>query len=200
MGGNDRRTRYLKAVAHSVVGTVRDVHNHTQAVHLPHHFAAEGAKTAPTMLSGAGIADLVVCVVRQGHTGHAHPIKQPQKRQGALYRRAVLHTDEDRGQALGLVLKNLGGRKGQLNFTLRGIHLVIEMCEHIDGIARRLVRSEARRAVQRENGGVDSPCPELREVDVPPSIILGKIARAHHLGRRIAMRIKYKHNYLLALE
>jgi hypothetical protein len=181
MGRHYRRLGKLKTVTYGIVRTMGDIDDHPKPVHLMHDLASEGTETAPAVLSCARIANLVVGIVGQGHTCHAHAIEHTEHRQRTLDRSAVLHTYKYGSQAFRLILIDLGGVESELHLAFGRIYLVIEVGEHVEGIARRLVRGEPGRAIERKNGGVDSPGAKLREVDVAPGIILVEIARAHHL-------------------
>ena len=167
MGRHDRSLRILEHVPEGGIGDVRDVDDHSEPVHLGHHFPAEWAQAAPAGLRrSAGVADLVAAGVGQGHIGDAHPVEHPQQGQVLLDRGAVLHAHEDRNQAAFRIAAGLGRRLGEGHLVGVLFHGVIDIGHEFQGPARRLVGTQRVGSIDGEERTVHAALLHPGEVDL----------------------------------
>ena len=71
----------VERVVEGLVGDVRDIHDHAEAVHLPHHLLAEFGEAVVRGLVGGGVGPVVVAEMGQRHRADAQALVHPQHRE-----------------------------------------------------------------------------------------------------------------------
>ena len=90
---------HLQHILDGLVGGVRDIHHHPDAVHFPHQFAPERAESTPAAVSGAAVAHLIVSAVGQRYIAHSPLFELCEQLEGLLDSRGILNGKHDRSQA-----------------------------------------------------------------------------------------------------
>ncbi len=160
MGRDDRGLGEVQDLVERVVGDVRDVDHHADAVHPGDQVLAEGAQAVPfRAIVEGGVADVVVLRMRQGDVPHAAVVEMLDVVEVVFEGRAVLDAQEDRDSAAAELGAEPVDRmdQGELVRPFPG-----ETLDHVDGSLGVGLRAALllvfRRDVDRHEEGVRPPC------------------------------------------
>ncbi len=150
---DDRRRRHPQRRAHGLLGDVRQVDQHAEAVHLAHYRLTEGCEPMVRRGIGGGIRPGGVGGVGERHVARAEVVVGAQHRERVIDLVATLHADQA-GDAMRAMLAQDVGRVVGHRQVLRVARA--HRLDELDLLERRL---HGRRAL---NGRVNEHRPELR--------------------------------------
>ena len=176
MGREDGGARGLEHVVDGLVGDVRDVHHHPDAVHLPDDGAAEIAEPVVETIGlgveagreevARGVGPAVGVRVGEGHVAHAQAVEAAEGAQRVLDRVAPLDAHEDRDLALPLRATDLGHRRRGHEVGGVGGHDVLDHVDAVEGDPRRAAVGIGRGHVDREEEAGEAALLRPRDVEV----------------------------------
>ena len=134
---------------------MREIHQHAQPVHLPHHLLAELGQPVVLGIVGRRIAPLRVLAVGEGHVESPEVVGRPQDRERVLDRVTALHADERGDPARAMDADDVVGGVGDLQVRGIGGHETfdeVDLLDHGAGIT----------GAAAADGNRDVDGPELR--------------------------------------
>ena len=159
VGSDDRSATEADDIVESGISSVRYVDHHTDAIHLCHHLAPEGAEATPFALAGGGVAEFVVSVVTECHVRHAHALECVQSGEVAADGVTVFDGGDDGASALALEAAEVIRGASDVEEVRVADGLLLDVCESLDGIvesaAVRLVVTLALGKVGGHDDGVE---------------------------------------------
>ena len=173
----------IEAVTHGVIGAMRNVYDHSKAVHFRNHLLAEGAEASPAVVACAGIADVIVPVVGEGQVAYALLVIIPELVQRAADWRTVLHTYKYGNQSFILIHINIFCRIGKGHFVCVLPYLPAHHGHHLVCQLGSLLVGQGVRSEQREERCVNSSFDHLGKVHLGAGVVNAEVAQPVHLRR-----------------
>jgi hypothetical protein len=85
VGEDDGGLAGVQDLAHDGGGHVGEIHQHSQAIHLPHHLPAEGREAAVPRLVGGGVGPVDGGPVGEGQVPGPQVVEGPERPKGVLH-------------------------------------------------------------------------------------------------------------------
>ena len=192
MGEDHRGLADLQRGAHGLIGDMREVHHHAQAIHLAHNFFAERGQAVMLGLVAGGIGPIGVLGVRQRHVTRAERVGHAQHGQRVVDRVAAFHADERGDLPLAMNPLDVGGRQRQ--FERVGI-MRHHLMDHVNLLEHRLHRGRPGGDggdIHRPELGADAPS-RRRGMSVTSGGLSLPVSRARSIALKSLLRLRYCH-------
>ena len=158
MGCDDGSLRIPDAVVERSIRGVRNIHHHTQTVHLLHHFPAEVTEPAPGLSFRGAVRNGVISIVSKGKIPYAKAVEESQERKRFLDGRTVLHSQENGEYTFILISGRLRGRNRNKGISVL-FYGILHRGNHFHSMDCCSVRSGLCGCIKGKKGAVDSPAP-----------------------------------------